>query len=70
MTESNGLQMAVISQEFLDEIKTELSEGKDILRDKKKNKLNNEWIESSEARQRLPKKENQKDIREHTLRQK
>ncbi len=47
------LAIAVIPQKFLDEIKTELLEMKEILKDKRKEEFNSGWIESSEARKML-----------------
>lgn len=47
------LQMAVVPQAFLNDLKGELQEMKAILQEKSKEEINNQWIESNEARKLL-----------------
>ena len=52
-TNVTSLQMAVIPQSFLSEIKSELREVKKILKEKSEEEINGLWIESGKARKML-----------------
>ncbi len=50
---ANSLQMAVIPQSFLSEMREELQEVKTLLKEKSVEEINSTWIESGEARKLL-----------------
>lgn len=47
------LAMAVIPESFLNEVKQELGEVKNLLQKKSEEEVNNQWIESAEVRKML-----------------
>lgn len=51
--EITNFQMAVIPQNYLQEILTKLESVENILTKKSENEINNQWIESTEARKML-----------------
>ena len=51
--ETTNLQMAVVPQSFLSEMREELREVKEILKEKSEEEVNGQWIESSKARKML-----------------
>lgn len=51
--QSTSLQMAVIPQSYLDDIKDGLEEIKTLFREKSKAEIGGQWIESIEVRKRL-----------------
>lgn len=53
VNESKSLQVALVPQSFLSEIREELKEVKEILREKSEEEVNGQWIESSKARKIL-----------------
>lgn len=48
-----NLQLAVIPQSFLSEVREELQEMKNLLKEKSEDEVNSQWIESSEVRKIL-----------------
>ena len=45
-TRESSLQMAVVPQDFLNEMKSEIKEVKELLRTKTEEEINSQWIES------------------------
>lgn len=47
------LQMAVVPQEWLDDVREQLNSVKSLLEEKSQEEINSQWIESGKARQML-----------------
>lgn len=50
MEKEKTLSMAVVPESFLQDLQSSLDEVKTLLKEKNKNDLNSEWVESKEAR--------------------
>jgi excisionase family DNA binding protein len=53
MNANNSLQMAVIPQSYLDDMKREIDEIKTFFKEKTKEEIAGQWIQSNEARRML-----------------